>query len=130
MLGKPLREGFHTVTPYLLAPDVEKFIKFLQQAFDAAETFRAVGSAGGVHVEMKIGDSIIMIGGGVGRNAPPAPVILHLYVENAEAVYQSAIKAGATSLGAPEDKGDGDRRGGVKDPFGNEWYIATYTKGS
>lgn len=126
MLGRPIREGFHTVTPYILVPDVEKFLGFLHQAFGATETFRAVGSAGGIHVEVQIGDSKVMIGAGAGRSGQPTPVILHLYVEDADAVYQRAVEAGGASLGKPEDKGDGDKRGGVKDPFGNEWYIATY----
>jgi PhnB protein len=126
MLGSPIREGFHTVTPYLIVPDVDKFIGFLQKAFGGTETFRAPGSAGGIHVEVKIGDSTVMIGGGVGRNGQSLPAMLHLYVENAAAVYQNALQAGATSLGAPEDKGDGDRRGGVRDLFGNEWYISTH----
>jgi PhnB protein len=124
MLGRPLREGFHTVTPYLIIPDVEQFIEFLKNAFGATETFRAVGSAGGIHVEVQIGDSKVMIGGG--RNGRAMPAMLHLYVEDANAVYQRAIEAGGESLGAPEDKGDGDLRGGVRDPFGNEWYITTH----
>jgi PhnB protein len=128
MLGSPIREGFHTVTPYLLVPDVEKFIEFLQKAFGGVETFRAVGSAGGIHVEVKIGDSIVMIGAGAGRAGGPPPAILHLYVENADDVYERALQAGASSIAKPGEHGDGDRRGGVKDPFGNEWWIATHLK--
>lgn len=128
MLGNPIREGFHTVTPYLVVSDVEKFIEFLQKAFEGTETFRATGSAGGVHVEVKIGDSIVMIGSGAGRNGQSVPTILHLYVEHADDVYQKALQAGATSIAAPAEHGDGDRRGGVKDAFGNEWWIATHLK--
>ncbi len=111
MLGKSIRKGFHTVTPYLIVQDVDSFIEFLRQAFGAEETFRDVGSAGG---RARTGGSM--------------PAMIHVYVEDVDAVYRRALTAGATSLGEPAESGDGDRRGGVQDPFCNQWWIATHLK--
>ncbi len=117
----PVREGFHTVTPYLITPSVEALSTFVGQAFGGVETFRAIGSAGGQHVEMRIADSMIMIGGGV--RTEPMPMMLHLYVRDVDGVYNRALAAGATSIMEPADQPDGERRAGVKDPFGNQWYM-------
>jgi PhnB protein len=118
------REGFGTVTPYLVVERHEEFLAFVKQAFGAEETFRAPGSAGGTHVELRIGDSMVMAGGG--RDIPAYPSAIHLYVPDADAVYRRALEAGATSLYAPTDQPYGDREGGVRDGFGNVWYIATH----
>jgi len=121
---RPVREGFHTVTPYLVVDRPAEFLAFIKQAFGAEETFRAPGSAGGTHVELRIGDSMIMAGGAPGH--PAAPVAIHLYVPDADSVYHRAIAAGAASFYEPMDMPYGDREGGVKDGFGNNWYIATH----
>ncbi len=121
---KPVREGFHTVTPYLVAELPDAFVAFLTQAFGAVETFRAPGSEGGTHVELRLGDSMIMAGGAPGRGN--ASVAIHLYVPDADAVYQRALAAGATSFYKPMDQPYGDREAGVRDSFGNTWYIATH----
>lgn len=126
MIGRPLRDGFHTVTPYLIVHGVDRMIMFVKQAFDATETFRSTGAAGGTHVEVRIGDSMVMIGGDGPQPAQPMPAMLHLYVEDADGVYRRALDAGATSLMEPADMGDGDRRGGVQDAWGNQWYISTH----
>ena len=81
-----------------------------------------------MHVEVRIGDSMVMVGGGseghpLGR--PAMPTALHVYVEDVDAVYQRALESGASSIGAPVDQEYGERGGGVKDPSGNVWYIAT-----
>ncbi|MGA3295435.1 MAG: VOC family protein [Candidatus Acidiferrales bacterium] len=126
---KPVREGFHTVTPYVVAIDGPALIEFAKQAFGAEETFRGVGSAGGVHGEVRIGDSMLMMGGGIpGREftGAPSPQALHVYVTDTDAVYQKALEAGATSIGEPQDHDYGERGAGVKDAFGNHWYIATH----
>jgi PhnB protein len=81
------------------------------------------GAAGGTHVEVRIGDSMLMIGGGTGGAMPAA---LYVYVEDVDAVYQRALAAGATTLMEPSDEADGDRRGGVQDPFGNQWFLARH----
>ena len=125
----PIPKGFRTVTPYLIAQDGPALVEFAKQAFGAEETFRIIGSAGGLHAEMRIGDSMLMIGGGIpGREfrSTANTHSLHLYVPDCDAVYQRALQAGATSLDAPRDQEYGERSGGVKDPAGNLWYIATH----
>ena len=79
-----------------------------------------------MHAEVRIGDSMVMLGGGAGF--PPMPAMLLLYVNDVDNVYQLALQAGATSLEAPANQAYGDRRAGVKDPFGNHWYMATHIK--
>jgi PhnB protein len=123
-----IREGFHTVTPYLRVERVAELVEFVTRAFGAVETARSTGSAGGLHVEARIGDSMVMMGGYPGMAT--APTALHLYVEDAEAVYRRAVDAGATTLHPPTDQPYGDREASVRDPFGNHWYIATHTAGS
>lgn len=127
--GKPRRSPFHTVTPYLMAQEIDGLLNFVKQAFGATETFRAQGSAGGFHVEAQIGDSMVMFGGGGEWSGASMPAAIHLYVPDVDTVYQRALHAGATSIMKPADQPDGDRRSGVQDAFGNQWYIATH-KGS
>jgi PhnB protein len=125
----PIREGFHTVQPYMIAADGDALLRFAKEAFGAEETFRAIGSAGGIHGEVRIGDSMIMMGGGIpGKpfTAKPNLVALHVYVKDTDAVYEKALAAGAVSISAPQDQEYGERGAGVKDPAGNFWYIATH----
>ncbi|HWN98618.1 MAG TPA: VOC family protein [Blastocatellia bacterium] len=123
---KQFREGFHTITPYLIVNEVVGLIDFVKQAFGAQELFRSTGSAGGFHSEVRIGDSMIMLGGGGAWRGTPTPTAIHLYVEDADAVYKQAVAAGATSLHEPVDQPYGDREASVKDLSGNHWYIATH----
>ncbi|HKR21682.1 MAG TPA: VOC family protein [Pyrinomonadaceae bacterium] len=116
------REGFHTVTPYLTVQPAVELVDFVKEAFGAVESFRATGSAGGLHCEVKIGDSIVMIGGGPGFETRPAAI--HLYVPDVDEVYARAVAAGATSAVPPSDQEYGERVASVKDIGGNEWYIA------
>lgn len=118
------RAGFHTVTPYLIHPDITGLVAFVEQAFGAVETFRSRGSAGGAHIEVRIGDSMLMIGGK--DDSTPLPAMLFLYVDDVDALYQRTLEAGGTSLMEPAEPGDGDRRAGVQDPFGNQWWIGTH----
>jgi uncharacterized glyoxalase superfamily protein PhnB len=125
----PIPPGFRTVTPYLVAQDGPALLEFAKQAFAAEETFRIVGTAGGLHGEVRIGDSMLMMGGGIpGREfrATPNTHALHIYVQDADAVYAKALAAGATSIDEPRDQEYGERSGSVKDPAGNYWYIATH----
>jgi PhnB protein len=125
----PVPRGFHTVTPYLIAQDGPALIEFAKQAFGAEETFRTVGSAGGLHAEVRIGDSMLMMGGGLpGKEfrATPNTHALHIYVEDADATYKKALAAGATAIDELRDQEYGERSGSVKDPAGNFWYIATH----
>lgn len=128
MTAKPIREGFHTVTPYLMVREAAQLVDFVKQAFNATELFRTTGSAGGLHVEVKIGDSMVMIGGGGTWNGEPMPAAIYLYIDGVDTVYKRALQAGATSISEPADQSYGDRVGGVKDSFGNVWYISTHTQ--
>jgi len=125
----PIPKGFRTITPYMIAADGPALLEFAKQAFEAEEMFRGIGSAGGIHGEVKIGDSMLMMGGGIpGKEfrATPSTVALHVYVKDTDAVYQQALAAGATSIGEPKDQEYGERSAGVKDPAGNYWYVATH----
>lgn len=114
--------GFGTVTPYLVVPDVDAMIGFLASAFDARETFRAQGSGGGIHTEVKLGNSMVMIGqAGAGASGYAAQTFL--YVDDVDAWYARAIAAGATAQMEPTDREDGHRMAFVGDPWGNAWYI-------
>jgi PhnB protein len=129
-LPPTVRKGFHTVTPYLTVPRPADFSAFLQQAFGAVEHFRSRGSAGGMHIELAIRESMLMVGGFADRRPEhDAPCALHFYVENSDAVYERALAAGATSLSAPADRFYGDREAAVADGFGNQWFISTHTAG-
>ncbi|MGA9981776.1 MAG: VOC family protein [Candidatus Sulfotelmatobacter sp.] len=124
----PIPRGFRTVTPYLIAKDGPALLEFAKKAFGGEETFRTVGAAGGLHGEMRIGDSMLMMGGGIpGKefHATPNTHALHLYVEDADAVCAKALAAGATLIDEPRDQEYGERSASVKDPAGNIWYIAT-----
>lgn len=119
----PVPEGFHTVTPYLMVPDADALVEFMGRAFGATEVFRARGAHGGLHVEVRAGDSMVMIGGLKDRE--PQPAVIFLYMDGVDDVYRRALEAGATSIEEPADRpSDGDRRAGVADPFGNAWFVA------
>jgi PhnB protein len=129
----PIPKGYRTVTPYLVATDGPALLEFAKQAFGAEEIFRTVGSAGGMHAEARIGDSMLMIGGGIpGREfrSTPNTHALHIYVKDADAVYQKALAAGAISIDGPRDQEYGERSASVKDAAGNFWYIATHQGGT
>jgi PhnB protein len=118
--------GFRTLTPYLIGNGTSKLIEFLKQSFGAEEVMRVPTPDGKImHAQMRIGDSQIEMSDG-SEQYPGNPVALHLYVEDADAVYTRALAAGGTSLFAPADREYGDREASVKDPCGNYWYIATH----
>jgi PhnB protein len=123
------RQGIRSVTPYLAVQPAAELIQFVKRAFGAEELLRTVGSAGGVHSEVQIGDTRVMIGGGGAWGGTPTPTGLHLYVPDADQVYRIALEAGADSLYAPVDQPYGDREASVKDVAGNHWYIATHRTG-
>lgn len=123
---KPVPEGYHTVSPYLVVSGVTKLIDFTKQVFGATEVHVSKGPDGTVmHAEIKIGDSIVMIGEG-GAGGKHFPGMLYLYLEDVDAVYQRAIQAGAKSVREPADQFYGDRVSGVEDAFGNQWWISTH----
>jgi PhnB protein len=118
--------GYSTVSPYLIAAGAQAVIDFLKQAFGAEELRRYDLADGSImHAEVRIGDTVVMLGD-AGENWPAVPAHLHVYVDDVDATYQRALQAGGLSVQPPQRKGqDPDRRGGVKDPAGNTWWIAT-----
>jgi PhnB protein len=122
---EPSTEGSYVVEPYLPVQNASRLLDFLKQAFAAEETSRHTRPDGSIaHAEVRIGDSAIGIGDSI--ELQPAPTALHLYVPDADAIYARALRAGATSVQEPADQHYGDREAGVKDPFGNHWYIGTH----
>jgi PhnB protein len=121
----PVREGFHTVTPYITVPDGSKLIDFLKHTFGAEELLRHTLPAG-FHAEVRIGDSPLMIGSGESIRGQEKLGAFHVYVPDCDTVYNRALEAGAKSLGAPSDHHYGERAGYVQDTSGNHWYIATH----
>ncbi len=119
-------EGYSTVSPYLIAAGAQLVIDFLKNAFGARELRRYDMPDGSImHAEVRIGDTVVMVGD-AGENWPAVPAHLHVYVEDVEATYRRALDSGGVSVQAPVRKGDDpDRRGGVRDPAGNTWWIAT-----
>jgi PhnB protein len=124
---KAVPEGYHTVSPYLVVPGVAKLIEFAKQAFDAKEVYVSKRPDGTVmHAEIKIGDSILMMG--ESAEGKHFPAMLHLYMEDVDGVYARAIEAGAKSIRVPADQPYGDRSGGVEDASGNQWWISTHVE--
>ncbi len=123
---KPIPEGFHTVTPFLLADDVAKLLSFIEKAFSGKTVYRMKSSDGVVrHATIRIGTSIVMTSSGTeiyGR----MPCMLHLYVEDVDSLYAQAIKAGGVSLREPTNEFYGDRTAAVVDAWKNQWWIATH----
>lgn len=125
MAVKPIPDGYHTLTPYLVVPGVAKLIDFLKQTFDAEEIERHAGPDGGImHAEVRIGDSVVMMAEPTSQWGP-RPATIYAYVKDVDAVYKRALRAGATSLMEPANQFYGDRNGGIQDLSGNQWWIAT-----
>ena len=127
MAVKAIPDGYHSVTPYLIVKGAEQLIDFLKEAFGAQETFRMPGPEGIMHAEVRIGDSAVMMSDAMAEFGP-MPTMIHLYVEDVDAVYKRALEAGATPVQELKDQFYGDRAGGVRDAFGNLWYIATHVE--
>ena len=129
MLGKvkPIPDGFHTVTPYLIVDGADKAIAFMKKAFGAEHTHEPTKRPDGkvMHATLKIGDSMVMISDS-SEHAKAMPTMLYLYVPNVDASYQKALKAGASSVMEPADQFYGDRTGGVKDASCNSWFFGTH----
>ena len=131
---KPIPDGYHSVQPYLIFQNAADAIAFYVKAFGAKEKFRMPDKQGRItHAEIEIGDSCIMMA----DEAPQmdafsaehyggSPASLLIYTENCDAMYKQAVATVAKSLREPADQPYGDRNGSVKDPFSNDWYIATY----
>ncbi|CAN7217144.1 VOC family protein [Pseudoduganella sp. LjRoot289] len=132
----PIPEGFHTITPHLVCEGAADAIEFYKKAFNAVEMGRMPGPGGKVmHAQVKIGSSIVMLvddfpeWGSIGPKAlKGSPVVIHMYVEDVDAVYKQAVDAGGTPKMPPADMFWGDRYGMVTDPFGHLWSIATHKR--
>jgi PhnB protein len=134
MALKPIPEGYHSVTPYLIVDGAARALDFYARAFGAEETVRMPGPGGKVaHAEMRIGDSIVMLA----DEAPQqnargpktiggSPITLMIYVEDVDKVFARAVEEGATVQRPLANQFYGDRTGGVIDPFGHVWYLATH----
>jgi uncharacterized glyoxalase superfamily protein PhnB len=127
MATKPVPEGYHTVTPYLVVQGAAKTIDFAKKAFGAEMPIEPMKRPDGkiMHAELKIGDSHVMLSDADERH-PAMPSMLYLYVPDVDSVYRRAVSAGGASLMEPMDQFYGDRSGGVKDPAGNQWFIGTH----
>lgn len=135
-MTKPIPDGYHTLTPHLIVSDGAKAIDFYKTAFGAQEIgrFMAPDGRGVMHAELKIGNSILMLGG----EFPPSclspqsrggtTVSLYLYFDNSDAAFDRAVKAGCTVKMPMMDQFWGDRCGQVEDPFGHQWTVATHKK--
>jgi PhnB protein len=133
---KPIPDGYHTATPYLIVNDAAGAIEFYKGAFGATEVMRMAQPNGKIgHAEIKIGDSPIMLADEspeMGARGPKSfggsPVSILLYVEDVDTTFSRAVAAGAKVQRPVADQFYGDRTGGVEDPFGHVWYIATHTE--
>lgn len=136
MAVKPIPEGYHTATPYLIVDRAEAALDFYKRAFDAQELFRMPMPGDKIgHAEIRIGDSVIMLADEFperGHRGPKSlggsPVGINLYVTNADAVFEQAVKAGATVERPIQNQFYGDRSGTVTDPFGHIWTISTHVE--
>jgi PhnB protein len=125
-MPKPIPDGFTSVTPYLVVPDVKALMAFLTNAFGATEHFKLDMRDGSIgHADMSVFGAHIMMGQ-AGPHHPPVPAMLYLYVEDCDAIHAKALAAGATLDQPVKDQFYGDRSGSVKDYNGNIWWIATH----
>lgn len=125
MIGTPGRPGFGTLTPYFMVERSAPVVAFLREAFGAEVLYETTGGAGGAHVELQIGDTRVMVGGDV-PGMSTVPICLFVYVEDTDAVYESALAAGANAMLPPGPNFQEARGAAVTDPFGNQWFIATH----
>jgi PhnB protein len=123
---KPIPDGYNAVCPYLVVSDAARLLDFLKKTFEAQEIMRLEAPGGTIgHAEVRIGDSVIMMGDATPQ-APPTAAMIHVYVPDVDAAYRRALQAGATASREVADMFYGDRAGEVKDAFGNRWYISTH----
>jgi PhnB protein len=133
---KPIPDGYHTATPYLIVSGAAKALEFYKNAFGATELFRMPQPDGRIgHAEIQIGNSRIMLADEhheIGAKSPQtiggSAVSILLYVEDADRVFNQAAAAGAKVTRPLENQFYGDRMGGLTDPFGHAWYVATHVE--
>ena len=115
--------GYHSVSPYLVTDDLEGLVSFVCDVFDGTDRHRATGAAGRTHVEVEVGDSLVMIGAAAPGSTWKA--MLHVYIDDAGTAYRRALEAGAKSVMGEHETPFGDKRYAVDDPWGNQWWIST-----
>jgi PhnB protein len=133
---KPIPDGYHSVTPYLIVKGAAQAIEFYKKAFGATELMRMPQPGGKIgHAEIKICDSPIMLadespemGARIPQSFGGSPVSILLYVEDVDTIFSQAVAAGAKVQRPVTDQFYGDRMGGIEDPFGHLWYISTHTE--
>jgi PhnB protein len=136
MAVKPIPPGYHSVTPYLILDDAARAIEFYKKALGAVELMRFPAPGGKIgHAEIKIGDSPVMLadespeeGHKSLRTIGGSPISLMIYVEDVDARVAQAVAAGAKITRPVANQFYGDRTGGIEDPFGYHWYIATHVE--
>lgn len=136
MAVKPIPDGYHSVTPYLILDDATRALEFYKQAFGAVELMRMPAPGGRIgHAEICIGNSPVMLAdenaemnARSARTIGGSPISLMVYVENVDAIVAQAVAAGGTLVRPVADQFYGDRTGGIDDPFGFHWYIATHVE--
>jgi len=136
MAVKPIPDGYHSVTPYLILDNATSALEFYKKAFGAVEEVRMPAPGGRIgHAEIRIGDSVIMLadespemGARSARTLGGSPISLLVYVEDVDARVAQAVAAGAKLTRPIADQFYGDRTGGIDDPFGYHWYIATHVE--
>jgi PhnB protein len=120
-----LPQGFHTITPNIVADDPEGAVAFLKKVFGAVENYRLTMSDGRIaHCELKLGDSILNLGAAM-EGWPAHGLVAQIYVEDSDAVFERAVQTGAMIIMPMTDMFFGSREGRISDPFGNVWTIAT-----
>ena len=125
MAVNPIPNEHQSVVPYPIIKGVPVLIEFLEDAFSANVVHRVTQDDGSVmHAQVKVGDTAIMMGE-AGEDYEPRPVSLYMYVSDVDEIYQRALDAGAASVMEPAEQFYGDRMGGVRDPVGNIWWIAS-----
>ena len=135
-MTKPIPDGYHSVTPYLIINGATAALDYYTRAFGAVELFRMPAPGGKVgHAEIKIGDSPIMLADEspeMGYKSPQSlggsPVSIMIYVEEVDTVFSRAIAAGGKEQRPVKDQFYGDRSGTLEDPFGHVWHVATHTE--
>jgi uncharacterized glyoxalase superfamily protein PhnB len=128
MTVKAIPDGYQTVTSYLMVADAAKFIEFMATVFGARTTEQLLRPDGKIgHTELRIGDSMIMLSE-ASETHPATPVMLHVYIDDVDAVFERAVRAGGTVVAKPANQFYGDRSGGVKEPSGNTVWIATHVE--
>jgi PhnB protein len=133
---KPIPEGYRNVTPYLIVDEAAKAIDFYRKVFKAKERMRMPAPGGRIgHAELEIGDSVVMLAdenpemnARSPRSVGGSPISLLLYVEDVDATVDRAVAAGAKLKRPVADQFYGDRTGGIEDPFGHQWYLATHVE--